>query len=636
MNNNILYHRNLNSNGQAFPFVQEPGGNDNAGDIVINNINERKGIGVTPAAVIGSLIGGALANGVLTRNYIKDQDNRRMAELTKELKNRPKVEGNYYKQVQNVANNLDVAFTPVSAVLRVRNGKDSFTLDTIETSEMNNDMKKAWKNKSSDYFKNLLLGKMYSEMQIAEEAFAKRFIKNHFDMKGIVDKKSYDTSLINNFNLNKCAEVIEKVASFYNDSDIKVKIASANIQDIENVEGNINIGLKLDRPFNKYAGVIGSIKSCIGLNREPSSEEVKKHLENPKYLMKNIKVGFFPDRVIFTMDNNLVSTLSLTGMNEEGYQNFVNSNEKYFRNLFVENVKENLKMADSELDGIYKIAFEETEEFTDPKECLVSSGAHPVVIYLFLLKHYGLKWLKFDMSIIEEILKKEFSLEEINDSTLNKILTIMTANQSDSIYTNAYAFEKAVLSLNSKPIDFMLKEKENISIQNIVFAIDVLDRVTMNDDIYDNFSPEVVDYIVDVFSDREMYIYNPTNIVSSPLEPQFKETVNEFLLKKMKIKMTLASDDPEVDKEIENNCEYISDNANAVINAIRRFDNSNSQITYENVKDLIDSIIIKKSIREDLAKIVKKQVLTSLALDTVLAIFNNQFESQMTTYGLKQ
>ena len=65
----------------------------------------------------------------------------------------------------------------MSAIFIVKNGNKSFTLDTIETTEMNNSMKVAWKNKDEEYFKSLLISKIYSEMQIAEKEFSKNSIE---------------------------------------------------------------------------------------------------------------------------------------------------------------------------------------------------------------------------------------------------------------------------------------------------------------------------------------------------------------------------------------------------------------------------------------------------------------------------
>ena len=159
------------------------------------------------------------------------------------------------------------------------------------------------------------------------------------------------------------------------------------------------------------------------------------------------------------------------------------------------------------------------------------SETHPVTIYLLLTNKLGPQWLQYDMMIIDTIIKREFGIDEISEPTLNKILSIMTANQSDSVYVNAFAFEKSALGLCSKPLEMLKEQQEQLNMQDIVFTIDVLDRVTPYDDVYDNFGKEIMNFISDVLASKEIYIYSPTKIVSSPLEPAFNASLNEYLLK---------------------------------------------------------------------------------------------------------
>ena len=181
--------------------------------------------------------------------------------------------------------------------------------------------------------------------------------------------------------------------------------------------------------------------------------------------MRNIKVGFFPDRVIFSLGNQLVSTLPLTAMNEEGYAHFENQDAKYFKNFFAENVKESIskKSNISILSSIEKLASEDLPADNDPASCLKTSEAHPVAIYLILSQRFGMDWLQYDIAVIEDIVKSEFGLDELPETNAGKISAILMPNQSENVYTNAYAFEKAVLSICSKPVDFMQSQIEDIS-----------------------------------------------------------------------------------------------------------------------------------------------------------------------------
>lgn len=590
-------------------------------------------IGVTPGAVVGALVGGAIA-----KNQVQKSEQQRIINerniANKEL---PAIDGNYYKQVENVANNLNIVFTPVSAIYVVKNGKKDFTLDTIETTEMNKDMKSAWKNKDEHYFKSLMMSKMYTEMQIAEQGFAKEFARKQLGIKDMITKDASDTSFIDEMNEVETIEYVKKASSLFKGGDFREKLASSVIDDMERESEEQYINLSLDRPFSKYAGVVSGISSCLGLGtKEEGINLVKKKLENPSYTMKNIKVGFFPDRVIFSLGNQLVSTLPLTAMNEEGYSHFENQDSKYFKNYFAENVKESLnkKASVTMVSSIEKIASDDLPLDNDPASCLRTSDAHPVSIYLILCQRFGMEWLQFDIVIMEDIVKSEFNLDEIPETNLAKISAILMANQSDNVYINAYAFEKAVLSLCSKPVDFLQSQVNDINIQDIVFAIDILDRVTPYDDIYDNFSKETLNYMATVLANKEFYVYSPTNIIGSDLEPAFNETLNELLVRTIKNKMTLNSISKEMDEDIYSKCEYIADNSLGLLKSVRRMMNENVEASQINKGDLVDSILSKKGLREDLVSIIRRQVILNLSLDDVLTTYENTLMAQLEQYNI--
>lgn len=592
-------------------------------------------IGVTPGAIVGALVGGTIAK----KQVQKQEQQRIMNERAIASKYTPQIEGNYYKQVQNVANNLNVIFTPVSAIYVVKNGKKDFTLDTIETNEMNHDMKTAWKNKDDNYFKSVMMSKIFTEMQIAEQGFTKQFARKQLGIKDMITKDASDSSFIDDMNEIETIAYVKKAALFFQGSELKEKLASAVVEDMETEASEHYINFTLDRPFTKYAGVITGISSSLGLGtKDEDIKTIKKKLENPSYTMKNIKVGFFPDRVIFSLGNQLVSTLPLTAMNEEGYAHFENQNAKYFKNFFAEHVKETLsKKAEIQMSyAIEKIASDDLPLDNDPASCLKTSDAHPVAIYLILCQKFGMEWLQYDIAVMDDIVKSEFNIDELPETNSAKISAILMANQSDNVYVNAYAFEKTVLSLCSKPVDFLSSQVEDVSIQDIVFAIDVLDRVTPYDDIYDNFSKETLNYMATVLADKELYVYNPTNIVGSDLEPAFNETINELLIRTIKNKMTLNSISKEMDEEIYSKCEYVADNSLGLLKSIRRLMNEKAEVAQINMGDLVDSVIVKKGLREDLSTIIRRQVIINLALDDVLSTYENNLMSQLQQYNISR
>jgi len=633
MNENYKYNHNFIPNGD-YGFPIPDGVTESRRPQIDWPTSPQKKIGVTPGAIFGAIVGGLMAK----NNIEKENEKRVLQENVRRNKEMPRIDGNYYNQVNSVANNLKVVFTPVSAIYTVNNKNKPFTLDTIETNEMNSDMKMAWKNKNEEYFKNLLMSKMYSEMQIAEQGFTKNFVRKQLGIKDSISKDASDTSFLDDISEVDLISLAKKSGEFFIGNDIKEKLASAVVSDMENDSEVEHIDLVLERPFTKYAGFITGIKSSLGLNSSSENiKEIKRKLENPGYVMSNIKVGFFPDRVVFSLENQLVSTLPLISMNEDGYQHFIKQDIKYFKNYFVNNIKNMVKQSNEVTieSAIEKLA-EVNIAQTSYSNCIQSSDTHPVVLYLFITSKLGVDWLTYDIGAIESIIKKEFNVEDIPESNLNKIMTILVANQSESPYTNAYAFEKTILSLSSKSVDFLSSEKDNVKIQDIAFTIDALDRVTPYDDIYDNFSREAVNYICDVLSDQEIYIYNPTSIVGSLTEPMFNQILNEALLKAIKGKMTLSSDDAQLDEEINSKCEYIADNSMIILKSIRRYmaDNPNMSANQMINGDLIDVIISKKSIKQDLSAIIKRQVVLNMALDSALDFYNKTIQNQLSTYNI--
>lgn len=635
MDNNTIYHRNI-TDGQRVPYPMPASMPGATKDVNSPFVERKQGtrIGVTPGAVIGALIGGLVAS-----NQAKKQEQERLKqEQILSTREQPVINGNYYNQVNSVANNLSVIFTPVSAIYVVKNGKRDFTLDTIEVGEMNQDMKNAWNNKDQDYFKGLMLSKMYTEMQVAEQSFAKRFLKKQLQMKDMITKDASDTSYIDEMSEIEVIASMNMAANLFSGNEQKEVLASAIIDDVENELDEMFIYASLERPFDKYAGFLSGIKSSLGLGQtdKDSLKAVEKKLSDPSFVMKNIRVGFFPDRVVFSLGNQLISTMSLFSMNEEGYAHFENQDAKYFKHLFSEKVKETMKSKPSVTitSQFEKTAEENVNDAIAASDCLMDSSTHPVVIYLMLTARFGTEWLTYDIAAIERIIKSEFEIEDMPEANLNKIIAILMANQSNNPYQNAYSFEKTVLSICAKPVDFMSNQVSSIQVQDIVFSIDVLDRVTPYDDIYDNFSNEVLNYIADVLSEKEMYVYNVTNIVGSPMEPAFNEILNDHVLKAIKIKMCRGSLNDEVDNQVKSNCEYVADNAQVILKSIRRYMLEHSEIENVNRGDLVDTIIKKRGIKEEFAYLVKTQVIMNLAIDDALAMYESTLHEQLSKFGI--
>lgn len=618
-----FYMNNYSNNQQYGPAIRKQ---------EVNFPTETPGFNVTPGMVVGALVGGSVLKKQMDKNNARVTTNA----IRNEMMNMPKpiVDGNYYNQSANIVNNLNIVFTPMSVVFVVKNQKQNFTLDTIETSEMNEDMKQAWKMKDENYFKGLMLSKMYTEMQLAEQSFAKSFLKKQIGVRDMINKDASDTSFIDEMNEVDTFDSFFKNAAFFAGDELKEKIATSIIDDIEN-EDSYFVSLSLDRPIKKYAGFISGIKSSLGFGSDYENiKTIKKHMANPSYVVKNIKVGFFPDRVVYSMDNQLIGTMHLTDMNEDGYNHFQKQDALYFKDFFSNSIKKNI-VTSPEIFMSNKI---EKKAGADFSEAFLSSETHPVILYLIMVEKFGIEWLTYDIAIIERIVKTGFNIEDIPETVLNKIISILVVNQSNNPFTNAYAFEKILLSFCSKPIDFFRNEKESISIQDVVFTIDIMDRVTPFDDIYDNFSGEVLNYISDTLSQKELYLYAPTNIISSPMEPAFNELLNGKLLEMNKLKLSNEADTDREKSVVIERCDYVAKTSKIALDNIREFLNDREKseqfVLKYGLSNVISHMVSKICNRESEKFIIENQVVTNIGLDSILSSHESRLEYQLDFYNL--
>lgn len=599
------------------------------------------------SAIKITAIPGAIIGGLISKNINKKSQKQFESQLTpitnfapsqskinKNIKQNhiepPKKIGGYYSDVKNLINNLVVMFTPVSVIFSVKNKLGNLTLDTIETGEMNEEMLENWRRKNEAYFKNIFVNKMLSDLQIAELEFARNYLSNSTNVKNGILKKSseYEGKSIDCDTTNDSSMVL--AAEMFDDMDWWLeKTGEEKVLDmlISASDTESEIGTVFDSDFQKYANVSRETNDYYSF--KGNINKVKNKLADTKYVMRNTEVGFFPDRVIFHIKNNLISTLPVTNMNADGFEHFNNQDEKYFKDYFVNEVKKIKK------ESLEKSAEEAENTFnSNPSELFLSSDTHPVAIYLAMNQFIGTNWITYDIMIIEDILKKEFLLKEIPDTTMNKIYCILMANQSDGIYTNAYTFEKAVLSFASKPVDFSIKEDSLVEPEDIAFAIDVLDRVTPYDDIYDNFSEEVLGYIAAILAEKEIYLYSPSEIVYSPLEAEFNDLLNEILSKKIKEEMTRGAE-TEVDASlIRIKCENIIDSSKMIIDVVRRkVKETNKEISLTELSTIIDNVLALKEIKNN-ALIVKNQVITNMGIDMILNKREADMQSQLQLYKI--
>lgn len=580
------------------------------------------GIGAVPAAIIGALIGNAFG-----KHQTKSQP---LPIMIPEAPKQKLQKGNYYDQIKHLSDNLRIIFTPISVVYVVKNGAKETPLDTIETDEMNEDMKEAWSNRDYAYYKNLLLTKMHSEIQFAEKAFAKKILEKQMGLNNSINKQAsenldLDFDDITDVELYHYAECTE--AFFQKENAITEKVAQLLLDDLDDGVEYVIAEPFLDRPFDKYAGAIADAFDFISFGKKENIASLQGKYLNPSYLVNNLKIGFFPDRVVFIVDNKLVSTLPMLSMNEEGFEHFRQQDKKFFKDFFKKEVRKGFARLNHNSGKQEKIA----EEQLTTENIFINNGVHPAIYFLLLTSKYGYEWVDFDSAALIQIIEKEFALTRpIGDIPINKIFSIKASNNGHVAYTSRHVFEKIIRSFNNKPIDFLTRENNDLNLEDFIFGLDAMNRVTPYDNIYDNFSPEVYDYIVKVLADKENYVWG-VNVTGTPEEEQFITILNYSLLNELNKRFTaLINNDKEKNDIISKN-ELIF---NMTLQLIDATNEQLSKVPELNIGDFLRSTLSTSTIDKNTTEIIIRQVVKNVVLDQELDKKEQILMRQLTDLGL--
>jgi hypothetical protein len=582
------------------------------------------GIKVTPLAIAGAITGALIGKAKSDRAKI----NAGLPTFAPQQSEPQKI--GYQEQMQKLIKNLRVLFTPISAVYIVKDGGRDITLDVIETSEMTEEMHKAWETKNDIYFKNLMLNKMHSEIQFAEKAFAKKILEGQ--MKMMNKTASFSDSF----------DMTDQEMDFYSDvlgtvmakssEEISEKLASLSLKNAqEDCEEYVLAEARLDRPFDKYAGIVADTLDFISPTKRKEAK-LQRNLMDPKWLRNNATVGFFPDRVIFAADNKLIGTLPIINMNEEGYNRFSAGDADYFKEFLYQESRKGLARIGKKED-MEKDASEESVATLSEESIFYEAGIHPVVYFLKLTQKYGFEWVDFSSHAIMQMIEKDFALKRpIDDIALNKILSIKIANSGDKVYLNRHAFEKVVRSFNDKPVDFMERETDDLDLQDFAIALDALNRVTPYDNVYDNFSPEVYNYMAQVLADKENYIWG-INISGTDEEMSFITLMNYTVLDKLNKKFLAAAENDNQISDIIDKNERIFNLALQLLDMFNEFvaGGDSGEIAMEKIR-----AVSSENVREkDVTEIAIKQVAKAAVIDSLLGSKESDMLAQINSLGIK-
>lgn len=595
---------------------------------------------VTPGAVIGSLVGAGVFNKrqkeIKDRQRIMASSPGRQGVPAVKKKDNPSIKGNYYAQASSLAQHLKVAFTPVSAIYLVKNGTKDVAIETIDVEKMDDTMHAAWQNKDEEFFKRMLLNKMMMEVGLAERVFARNAISNQNLINQSLARRN-GLSKTASFSCDAPDEYLESILSMrtmYEEVGCGEKIA----QILERNAGDpITVSIGFDGCPEKYAS-LGKAEEVLSINSSTNHiRSLKKRLEDPGYLKKNVGVGFLPDRVAFTVDNTLVTTLSVFDMNNDGFRAFQDQDSKYFKKLFRNSMKS---------QGYQKTAAEQEEvrPLKVPKAIAFRMNeVNPVVYDRILAKKYGQNWTDIDLPAIIKMIEVDFKLSDsgIPDIPLNKIMSIYTCFSQETLnaFMRPLAFEKIIRSFNDLPIDFLRPESDGIGVNELVYGIYVYEKLLLRKgaDVYELFSDEIAQYIAELLYSKDVVVLLPIREDASEEHLEFYSDINRRVLDMLESKNTLDSMDAQFEsteekKEYKNSLyqnEILQPLTLEVLTAIR-----SGKVSGDLTQEYIGEVCEKYEFDMNKENLLRRQIQINLDVDSFMKEKISELGAQIALYSL--
>lgn len=489
------------------------------------------------ATLIPSLVG-AVAGSATSKNI----GDKHMAIAINEMKNKG-LSNDHYSNISNLLDDLKVVFTPINVIYSVRGQ----TFDIIGREEMNEEMARAFRKRDGEYYKNLLLNKMNMEMQMAERIFSRRMVENA---------------------INKQANFLTVALANMDETGLD-KMANYAIQSLERVpDGSNSIKFEVNLDSLKNEGSYASLPFAKVASFKKGSEMITR-----EDFARKIKVGFMPDRVVFMYGDTLIEQMSLTQMNEKGYEAFKNRDKKMFIDFFLSEVDkytnaDNLEkeasfngVTNRELDANFKIEENEISKVAaDLREVVgdatnqewletltsdlpsgnifVENNVNPIIYDAFLDANIGKDWhentIESTMKFIEE---NYIDNQAIPDAVFNKLLLINTIQSEDNtVFLTPFTFEKMVRSFNDMSLE-MDAFQGGLEFEQIIFALQVANAIS-DYNIYVDMTEEIAAYVSEELFNDDIRIVSTAifDDLDNEFEINFWLTVNGYLMRKWKEK----------------------------------------------------------------------------------------------------
>lgn len=589
---------------------------------IMKDIEKRAfNVELDPSSLVGAITG-ATAGGLMTKKKVQKQ----MSHQFLQDQQATNIGRNYYEQVENIEQNLKIIFTPFNVVYVLKNGNKQLTLDTIDTEEMDDTMYTHYVNKDYMFFKNILLNKIKSEVQISEQMFARKMLERQMALQGQVGN-------INNRSFFKRAEEIEFGELV--DNVIFLKEASEEnkinnfVDYIVKTAGfdNIEIETNLDgiRPLDKYAGLLSGITSFFGFDINKNNlKEFQGNMDEPGFLNRNLIVGFLPDRVLFIVDNKVITQLNVIDMNEAGFEAFNVGNKEFFRKMFSDELKKKSKNIGKPMTN--EFITEKKASYQGVNQIFSLSDIHPKIYYDELTKTFGNKdWFEYDPEVIVKDIEEEYGLEEgIFDIPLNKIWCLQLINNSSTPYESNLVFEKCVRAINSRPIDFESMEN-NFKLDEIVFGLEVMQDLTEEDDIFVMLSEAVKGYIADTLIKNNVRVAFPSYIIDTKEEQDFYISLNEIMLEKINdIACDGMVDDDEING-VKSENKIIMDITKSIIDLLK---DKGLGYSVEDIVGMVNKLSVNLNLENHVKNIIIRNVMNNMEANAYLGQKESELREQ--------
>ena len=204
-----------------------------------------------------------------------------------------------------------------------------------KSENMNEEMKKQWKAKNADYFRELLFKKMSTEIQMAQQFVAQKMLERSMSINDMaMGKQASDHSGECEFqklnDLREFAGTIDYLQKIANYKSIYENLIDFNSEDSM---------FKVSMTVSDWSGHLGQLDNDFITEKiafiDLWDKDTLKRI-SPADIIKKLKVYFLPDKVAFVVNGMTISHLSLTSMYEEAVHKFYEKNKEYFKNVFLE------------------------------------------------------------------------------------------------------------------------------------------------------------------------------------------------------------------------------------------------------------------------------------------------------------